>query len=75
MLGGFDRFFDRGGHSARSLRNIEFFQQFAETFPVFCEVDGLGRRANNRYARSLQRQREVERSLSAELHNHADRRT
>ena len=74
LLRAFDRFFDRGGHGALRLRDLEFFKQLAEALAVFREIDRLGRCADDVHARGLQRQRQVERRLPAELHDHADRR-
>src|SRR5579872_1305365 len=67
-------FFDRSRHGAWSLGDIEFVEQFAEAFAIFCQIDMLWRCADNAYARGLQWQGEIQRRLSAELHNHPDRR-
>ena len=58
---------------ARRLRDVEFFQQLAEALAIFGQIDGLGRGADDRDARGFQRQRQVQRRLSAELHDDADR--
>ena len=70
-----DRFFHRSRHRARGLRNFQFVQQFAEALAVFRQIDRLGRRADDVHARRLQRQRQIQRRLSAELHDHAHRRS
>ena len=70
----FDRFFDRRGHHAGRLRNLQFFEQLVEVLAIFGQIDRLGRSADDLHARLLQRQRQIQRSLSAELHDHADRR-
>ena len=62
----------RHGRAARRLRDAEIPQQLRETLAVFGEVDRVGRRADDRHARLLQRQRELERRLTAELHHHRD---
>ena len=69
------RFFDAGGRGAGRLRNVKLLQQLAEALAVFGQVDALGRSADDGHARGLQRQREVQRRLSAELHDHADGRS
>ena len=56
-----------GGGSARRLRDVQLRQQRGEPLPVFGEIDGVGRRAENPHARLLKRQRELERRLPAEL--------
>ena len=52
---------------------LEIVEQLAEEFAVFGEIDAFGIGADDRHAELLQRQRESERRLSAELHDHAIR--
>src|SRR5438309_2352002 len=66
------RLFDARRDRARRLRDIEFLQQFANALAVFRQIDRLGRRSDDRHARGLERQRQVERCLPAELHDHPD---
>src|SRR5579859_6127711 len=73
LAGTGNSFFHAGGNRAGRLRDIEFFQKFAEAFAVFCKVNRFGRSADDRYAGALQWQRQVQRRLPAELHDHADR--
>ncbi len=65
-------FFNAGGGRARRLRDIEFLQQLAESFAVFRQIDVLGRGTDDGHARGLQAQCEIQRRLSAELHDDAD---
>jgi hypothetical protein len=55
--GTFYRFFERPGHRARGLRNLQVFEKFVEALAVLGEVDRLRRGADDFYARSFQRQR------------------
>src|SRR5690348_17722927 len=59
---------DRCCHHARGLRNLQLFEQLVEVLAIFSEVDGLGRRADDVDSGMLERQRQVQRSLSAKLH-------
>ena len=47
-------------------------QQALETLAVLGQVDGVGRGAEDRHAGLLQRVRQLQRRLAAELHDHAD---
>ena len=67
-----DGLFERRGHGAGGLRDAEFVEQLAETLAVFGEVDVFGRGADDFDACGFQREREVERSLSAELDDYSD---
>ncbi len=58
----------RGGNAARGLRHAEIPQQAREAVAVLGQVDRIGRRAQNVHAGVLQRQRELQRRLAAELH-------
>src|SRR5262249_39769963 len=62
---------DRG--SIVRLGNIEFTEQFAESFAVFRKIDRVGRRSNDGYTRVLQIQREIQRGLPTKLDNNASR--
>ena len=55
----------------RGCGMCKFLQQLAEAFAVFREVDGFRRSADHRHARSFQRQRQIQRRLSAVLDHHA----
>ena len=63
-------FRDKRGRVAR-LRNFQFVEQAAEAAAVFGKVDGFWSGADDRDAVAFQFEREVERSLPAELHDHA----
>ena len=68
----FARFLARRGGSARRLRDAEVPQQLRESAAIFCEVDRVGRGAENLDARRLQRERQLQRRLAAELHQARD---
>src|ERR1035437_9071796 len=74
LLRRFDRLFDRGHHGAGSLRDVEFLEQFPEALAVFGEINRFWRGADDVDAGGFEWQREIERRLTAELHNDADRR-
>ena len=57
-------------HTAGGLQNIQILNQGAEILTVFRKSDILRLRADNGNARFLQCHGDIERSLSAELHNH-----
>ena len=63
------RFGLRGRGAARRLRDAEVPEQLVEPLPVFGEVDRVRRRAEDLDAGFLQRQRQLERRLAAELHD------
>ena len=63
--------FDSRGGTAGRLRDVELLKQAAEAVTVFGEIDGVGIGADDRYAVGFQRQGQIERRLSAELHNDA----
>ena len=48
---------------------FEFLDQRIETVAVFGEIDGVGRGAEDRHARGFERCGELQRRLSAELHD------
>ena len=54
------------------MRNLQFFEQFVEVLAIFGEINRFGRCADDFHARFFQRQRQVQRSLPAKLHDHAD---
>src|SRR5208283_2041406 len=70
----FDGLFHRGDHGAGSLRDVEFLQQLAEALTVFGQVDAFGRGPDDVDARGLERQRKIQRRLTAKLYDYADRR-
>ena len=51
--------------------NLQIVEQLAEQLAVFGEIDVLGIGADDRHAEPLQRQRQIQRRLAAELHDHA----
>ena len=60
--------FVRGpGGAVRGLPQLQPFQQLLEAFPVLGQVDAVRRRADDGDAGPLQRQRELQRRLPAEL--------
>ncbi len=65
------RFFRNQRGSVARLRNFQFVEQPAETAAVFRQIDRFGSRANDWYAVAFQFQREIQRSLTAELHDYA----
>ncbi len=67
-----DRLFHAGRRRAERLRNRKLLQQLAEALAVFRQIDALGRGADDGHARGFQRQRQIQRRLPAELHDHAD---
>ena len=69
-----DGLFERGRHHSRGLRNLQFFEQLVEMLAIFGQINGLRRGADDVHARRLQRQCQVQRRLSAKLHDHAHRR-
>ncbi len=69
-----NRLCNAGRHRALWLRDLQLFDQLPKPLAVFSQVDRLRRRPNDRHARSLQRQRQVQRRLAAELHNHPNLR-
>ena len=73
-LGTGKRLFDAGGQRALRLRNLKIFNQLAEPLAILGQIDRLGRCANDGNTGLLERQRQVQRSLTAELHDHADLR-
>ena len=65
--------FHVGRRAVRGRRNLQVVQQLAEELAVFGQIDVLGIGADDRHARGLQRQRQRQRRLPAELHDHAVR--
>ena len=64
-------FLHAGGGAVRGAGDLEIVQQFAEQFAVFRQIDMIRIGADDRHAQPLQREREIERRLPAELHDHA----
>ena len=60
-----------GGGSIGRRRNVQIVQKLAKAFAVFRKIDIVGVGSNDGHAQPLQRQRKIQRRLSAELHNHA----
>ncbi len=68
---GGDGFLGRERRAAARLRNIQFSEQRAEAAAIFREIDRFGIGADDLRAVALQLEREIQRSLPAELHDHA----
>ena len=66
--GDVSRFLARRRRAARRLRDLQLRQQRGEPLPIFGEIDRVGRRAEDRHAGLLQRERQLQRRLAAELH-------
>ncbi len=64
------RVVQRARDRAGRLRDAELVEDRAEAAAVLGAVDRLRRRAQDRHARALQRVRELQRRLAAELHEH-----
>jgi hypothetical protein len=67
----FARPFDGGCRSVGGRWNLQVVQQFAEALAIFRQINRFGRGADDVDSGSLERQRKIQRSLSAELHDHA----
>ena len=52
------------------MGNVQFAQQAAKAHAIFGNVDRVRRRAPDRHARCVQAARQIDRRLSAELHDH-----
>ena len=65
-------FLARGRRAARRLRDLQLGQERRKALPVLGQIDRVRRRAQNPDAGVLQRQRELERRLAAELHQAGD---
>ena len=63
----------RSGRAVGGLLETEVVQQFLEPLTVFGRIDHVRRSADDRHAVGLEIARELERCLSTELHDHADR--
>ena len=73
-LGDRHRLLDRTAGAVRRLAQAEALEQFLEAPAVLGEVDGVGRGADDRDARRLERARELERGLAAVLHHQPQQR-
>src|SRR5436853_1995945 len=73
LTGDAPRFFQGDRGPVLGLRDVQLPKQVAKSLAIFREVDGFRRGPNDGYARGLQIEREVQRSLSTELHDHAIR--
>ena len=67
------RLVDARRRAVGRLREPELARDLLEAPPVLGDVDRVGRRAEDRHAGRLERARELERRLAAELHDHAHR--
>ena len=63
--------FHAGGGAVGGAGNLQVVEQLAEELAIFGEIDVFGIGADDRHAEALQRQREIERRLPAELHDDA----
>ncbi len=64
-------FFGNQRGAVARLRNSQLVEQSAEAAAVFGKVDGFGRGADDGHAVALQVERQIQRRLPAELHDHA----
>ena len=71
LLGGQERLFDGIGDAVLGLPELELVDQHLEAVAVLGQVDGIRGRAENGYILGIERLRELERRLPAELHDHA----
>ncbi len=71
LLSRIDGLLDRACGRVGRLQQVQPLQQFLKTFPVFRQIDGIGRGTDNRRAGGFQRTRQFQRRLSAVLHDHA----
>ena len=79
-----DRIADPGGDLARfgggagdavlGLAQAQLLDELGEAVAILGEIDGIGRRAEDRHASCFERLGEIERRLAAELHDHAGER-
>ena len=72
VRGDLARFLRGRGDAARRLRDAELPQQLREALAILGEVDRIRRGADDLDARFLQRQRQLQRRLPAELHDDRD---
>ncbi len=63
--------FHAGCRSVGRAGDAQLIEQFAEEFAILRQIDVLGVGADDRHVQLLQRDREIQRRLSAELHDHA----
>ena len=68
-----DSFLFAGRGAIRRRRNLQIVEQLAEELAIFGEIDVLRIGADDRHTEALQRQRQIQRRLSAELHDDAGR--
>jgi len=69
--GDLKRLFQIARHSGLGHGDAELVHHLPETVAVFRQIDGFGRRADDVHAGFRQFRRDIERRLSAELHDHA----
>src|SRR3546814_6895440 len=67
-----ERFVPAAGDAVARLPEPQLVDQHGEPLPVLGEVNGVGRRAEDRNARLLQRGGQLQRRLPAELDDDAD---
>ena len=65
------RLLDRIGDAVFRLLQPQLVEHALEAVAVLGQIDGVGRGAEDRHVGLLQRVRELERRLAAELHDHA----
>ena len=64
-------FLHAGGGAVGGARNLQLVEQLAEQLAILGQIDVLGIGADDGHAEALERQRQIERRLPAELHDHA----
>ncbi len=73
LLGDLDRLGLGGRRAIHRLAELQFLDQVLEAIAILGEIDRLGRGAENRNARSLERLGQFKRRLAAELHDQAQK--
>ena len=71
LMGNFERLFGGMGDAVMGLFEVQFLEKLLEPLPVLRKVDGVGGRAEDWNACRLQRVRQLQRSLAAELDDDA----
>ena len=66
-----ERLLEARRRAVRRLRQSELARDLVEPAPILGDVDRVGRRPENPHAGGLELPRELERRLTAELHDHA----
>ncbi len=70
-LGDPESFIEGTGDAVVGLLDAQLRDQRGKTLAVFGQIDAIGRSADDRHAGALQRQRQLERGLAAELNDDA----